>query len=127
NLHQFSIMGGATWERFENLSHRSYSTGFFSDVTYTNLLQSGNQLTRQVGSSKSTRKLQSLFGRINYTFEGKYLLTATLRRDGTSRFSEENKFAIFPSLAFGWRISEEAFLKSINSISDLKLRLGYGR
>src|SRR5690606_10266732 len=125
--HSISFVGGATWERFENLSQRSYATGFFSDVTNTNLLQSGDQLTRQVGSSKSTRKLQSLFGRINYTYKDKYLVTATVRRDGTSRFSEENKFAIFPSLALGWRISEEAFLKNINLISDLKLRLGYGR
>ena len=70
--------------------------------------------------------LISWFGRLNYTLDGKYLLTATLRRDGSSRFSEENRWGLFPSAALAWRIKEEDFLKSSNTISDLKLRLGYG-
>lgn len=70
--------------------------------------------------------LISLFGRVNYTLNGKYLLTATLRRDGSSRFAEENRWGLFPSAALAWRIKEESFLKNSNTISDLKLRLGYG-
>jgi len=125
--HHVSLMGGSTWEQFENLYQRSYATGFLSDVTNTNLLQSGNSLTYQVNTSKTVYKLQSFFGRANYNFRDKYLLTATIRRDGTSRFSEKNKYAIFPSIAVGWRISEEPFMKSIPAINNLKLRFGYGQ
>jgi len=70
--------------------------------------------------------LLSFYGRMNYTFDGKYLLTATVRRDGTSRFNQQNRWGTFPSLALAWRINEEGFLKDIKDISDLKLRLGYG-
>lgn len=125
--HQVSLMGGSTWEKFETLNQRSYATGFLSDVTNTNLLQSGNALTNQVSTSKSVYKLQSFLGRANYSFRDKYLLTATIRRDGTSRFSDENKFAIFPSVAVGWRITEEPFMKNMPVISDLKLGFGYGQ
>lgn len=68
----------------------------------------------------------SYFGRMNYTFNGKYLLTATIRRDGSSRFSEENRWGTFPSAAFAWRIKDENFLKNSSAFTDLKLRLGYG-
>jgi len=125
--HHISVMGGSTWEKFENLYQRSYATGFLSDVTNTNLLQSGNTLTYQVNTAKTVYKLQSYIGRANYSFREKYLLTATIRRDGTSRFSDENKYAIFPSLAAGWRLSEEPFMKKIPQISNLKLKFGYGR
>ncbi len=125
--HHVSVMVGSTWERFENLYQRSYATGFLSDVTNTNLLQSGNALTFQVNSAKTVYKLQSYIGRANYTYKDKYLVTATIRRDGTSRFSDANKYAIFPSLAAGWRITEEPFMKNIPEISNLKLKFGYGR
>ena len=125
--HHVSLMGGSTWERFETLSQGSYSSGFLSDVTNTNLLQSGNALRNQVSSSKDVYKLQSFIGRANYSFRDRYLFTATIRRDGTSRFSEKNKYAIFPSIAVGWRITEEPFMKNIPAISNLKLRFGYGQ
>jgi TonB-linked SusC/RagA family outer membrane protein len=70
--------------------------------------------------------LLSYFGRLNYTFNDKYLLTATLRRDGSSRFGPENRWGTFPSLALAWKIKDETFLKNNNTLSDLKLRLGYG-
>jgi TonB-linked SusC/RagA family outer membrane protein len=125
--HQLSFMGGSTWEKFETLTQRSYATGFLSDVTNTNLLQSGNALTNEVNTSKTVYKLQSFLGRANYSFRDKYLLTATIRRDGTSRFSDKNKYALFPSVAVGWRITEEPFMKNIPGISDLKLGFGYGQ
>src|SRR5690606_12187423 len=81
----------------------------------------------EVNTSKSVYKLQSYIGRVNYTYSDRYLLTATIRRDGTSRFSDENKYAIFPSLALGWRISEEPFMNPVTFLSDLKLRVGYGQ
>lgn len=70
--------------------------------------------------------LQSYFGRLNLNYAGKYLLTVNFRRDGTSRFSEQNRWGNFSGAAFAWRISEENFVKRATAISDLKLRVGYG-
>jgi len=70
--------------------------------------------------------LISVFGRLNYTFLDKYLFTATIRRDGSSRFHPDNRWGTFPSFALAWKLKEESFLKNITSVSDLKLRLGYG-
>ncbi|MDB5014438.1 MAG: SusC/RagA family TonB-linked outer membrane protein, partial [Daejeonella sp.] len=71
-------------------------------------------------------RLISYFGRANYNFDDRYLLTATLRRDGSSRFGPSNQFALFPSVALAWSAKNEGFLKNNNSISTLKFRLGYG-
>ena len=70
--------------------------------------------------------LVSFFGRANYSFKDKYLLTATLRADGSSRFHKDNRWGLYPSTALGWRIIEEPFMKDLNTVSNLKLRLGYG-
>jgi iron complex outermembrane receptor protein len=70
--------------------------------------------------------LISFYGRLNYNFKQKYLLTATLRRDGSSRFGPDNRWGMFPSVALAWRINQESFLKDVNALSNLKLRLGYG-
>jgi TonB-linked SusC/RagA family outer membrane protein len=75
---------------------------------------------------KPENTLISFFGRANYSFKNRYLLTATLRRDGSSRFAPKNRWGVFPSLAFAWKIKEESFLNGNNVVSDLKLRLGYG-
>ena len=70
--------------------------------------------------------LISFFGRLNFNVLERYLLTATVRRDGSSRFSTDNRWGTFPSVALAWRISEEGFLKGVDKLSNLKLRLGYG-
>ncbi len=70
--------------------------------------------------------LMSYYGRVNFSFQSKYLLTASFRRDGSSRFSKENRWGGFPSAAFAWNIAEESFLKGNRTLSALKLRLGYG-
>ena len=70
--------------------------------------------------------LISFFGRLIYTFKDKYIITGTVRSDGSSRFSENNRWGVFPSVSAAWKISEESFLKDSSTISDLKLRLGYG-
>ena len=75
---------------------------------------------------KPENVLISFFGRLNYSLKGKYLLTATIRRDGSSRFSEENRWGWFPSAALAWRIKDEAFLRNSRFFSDMKLRIGYG-
>src|SRR5690606_19527290 len=70
--------------------------------------------------------LLSFFGRAHYTLNEKYLLTLTLRSDGSSRFAEDNRWGVFPAAAFAWRIHDEAFMSTAESVSNLKLRLGYG-
>ncbi len=71
--------------------------------------------------------LVSFFGRVNYTLLDRYLLTATVRQDGSSRFHEDNRWGLFPSFAFAWKINSEPFLKDVTAISELKLRLGWGQ
>jgi iron complex outermembrane receptor protein len=75
---------------------------------------------------KPENTLLGIFGRLNYAMNDKYFLTATFRRDGSSRFGPGNKYANFPSVALSWRIKNESFLKNSNSLSELKLRAGYG-
>lgn len=70
--------------------------------------------------------LISYYGRVNYTLASRYMLTATIRQDGTSRFSKDNRWGTFPSVALAWRLSEESFLKNVSVLSDLKLRASYG-
>jgi len=125
--HHVTALAGATWEEFENLSQYSGARQFLSDVTNTNLLQSGEVETMRVSSGKTKHTLQSLIARANYVYDNKYLITATIRRDGTSRFSEKNKYAYFPSVAVGWRISQEGFMQGLSTLSNLKLRVGYGQ
>lgn len=82
---------------------------------------------KDIGGGGDERTMLSFFGKINYAFGDKYLLSATIRRDGSSVFGENNRFAIFPAFSGGWRISEEPFLKSTNFFSDLKLRASWGQ
>src|SRR5690606_7809995 len=76
---------------------------------------------RSSGSS-----LLSQFGKLNYAFADKYLASVTVRRDGSSRFGEENRYGVFPAATLGWRISGEDFFNDEGAVSDLKLRAGYG-
>jgi hypothetical protein len=78
-------------------------------------------------SSLDESSLISYVGRLNYEYAGKYLLSGSIRRDGSSRFAPGNKWGTFPFLSLGWRISEEEFLKSIPQISELKIRASYGQ
>jgi iron complex outermembrane receptor protein len=86
----------------------------------------------QVSVDRATSKfinenyLVSFFGRLNYTFSDRYLFTFTLRDDGSSRFSADTRWGLFPAAAFAWKINDEAFLKNVTAISDMKLRLGWG-
>ena len=127
NNHDFKILAGVTFENFESRFMQSAASDFLSHVTGTNLLQSGNSETFTMSSGKFVNRLNSYLGRINYSFKNKYLLTASLRVDGTSRFSDKNKYAYFPSASVGWKISEEPFMADQNLFSNLKFRVGYGR
>lgn len=125
--HDFSILGGATFEEFLTRRVGGSSAGFLSDVTGTNLLQSGDgELRDNVSSSKTKNQLNGFLGRVTYGFDSRYLLTASIRVDGSSRFSDANKYGFFPSASLGWRVSEESFFENIEWFNDLKFRVGYG-
>ncbi|HPM29436.1 MAG TPA: SusC/RagA family TonB-linked outer membrane protein, partial [Chryseolinea sp.] len=108
--HKIDLTAGYGWQHFYREAQN----------TDSNTLQTTNF------QSKSENFLVSFFGRLNYNYNGKYLLTATLRQDGSSRFSEENRWGLFPAVALGWRLKDENFLAGVDQISDLKLRVGYG-
>ncbi len=125
--HNFSVFGGVTLEEFDTRGVRATGAGFLSDVTGTDLLQSGNGDTQDnIFSSRFKNRLNGFIGRTTYDYQGKYLLTASFRVDGSSRFADNNKYAFFPSGSLGWRLSEEAFLADHKFINELKLRVGYG-
>lgn len=103
---------------------RGFDTDFFGS---DNLGAGQDYRTGDVYSYKGEAKLISFFGRINLNMKERYLLTATLRRDGSSRFGENNKWGVFPSVSLGWRISEESFMQGTKGwLTSLKLRAGYG-
>jgi TonB-linked SusC/RagA family outer membrane protein len=120
-----TVLGGYSYQK--NVYDYSYSegTGIISDSFIYWGLGTATGLI-QPEASTQTVEIQSLFGRVNYDLNDKYLFTATVRRDGASNFAENNKYATFPSGAFAWKVSNEDFLKENNTISSLKLRLSYG-
>lgn len=100
--------------------------GYFSSAPSFRTLNNG-AATQSVSSAYNTpTTLQSTFIRADYSYSDKYLLSATVRRDGSSRFGSENRYGTFPSVSAGWRLSEEGFLAGVDFISDLKVRGGYG-
>ncbi|RYC70804.1 SusC/RagA family TonB-linked outer membrane protein [Spirosoma sordidisoli] len=124
--HSISAVVGLTYQDFLNTSLGGSGNGFLSNVTETANLGSAN--TPGIPSSGySFATLLSYLGRVNYSYDNKYLLTASFRADGSSRYSEGNKWGYFPSGALAWRVSEEDFLKSSAYISDLKVRASWGR
>lgn len=118
-----SVLLGYGYQRFWNEYTFTEANNFPASNVKWNLIQSGNILANT--SRKEASLLISYFGRINYRLMDKYLLTVTLRRDGSTRFGRDKEWGLFPSGALAWRISEEDFLES-SIISNLKLRIGYG-
>lgn len=94
-----------------------YNPGLGQELTLANNKPTGKALVNE---------LQSFFGRVNYQYKDKYLATATVRADGSSKFGANNKYGVFPSFSLGWRISEEEFMKNAG-FTDLKLRAGWGQ
>jgi iron complex outermembrane receptor protein len=118
-----NVMGGYSYEHF-------WQKDFNKTMSLPPHPDSSATMTRDTTSApdyyKTEHYLVSFFARANYTFKDRYLLTATLRRDGTSRFSEDERWGLFPSVAFAWKMNEEKFLQDVDFINQMKLRLGYG-
>lgn len=126
NDNRLNIVGGFTYEE-SNYARKSLSaTGFPTDLTkYYDISQ--GLVQNLPSSSRGKTSLMSLLGRVNYSLLNKYNFTVSFRRDGSSKFAENNKFANFASGAFSWRASEEKFIKKLNFFDDLKFRLSYGQ
>lgn len=128
--HNLSALLGHSYQKF-TIQGRNWSINKFpiSPIEPINNPGLGQDLTlanNRPGGYATINELQSFFGRVNYQFNDRYLLTATVRADGSSKFGANNKYGVFPSFSAGWRLSEEAFLKS-GPFSDLKLRAGWGQ
>lgn len=121
--HRFGFMAGTSAQENTYSFMNASVKNFASELTQQ--LDNGiDQPTN--GGSKTSWALFSVMGRANYSYADKYLVTATIRRDGSSRFGSGNKYGTFPSASVAWRISEEDFLKNISFVNDLKIRSGYG-
>jgi len=130
DMHSFSVLGGYSYQKIFRQG-RHWSIDRFVDngiePRYNPGLGKELDLVDNAPSGYAVKnELQSFFGRINYDFKDKYLVTATLRSDGSSKFGANNKYGTFPSFALGWRMTEEEFMKS-TPFSNLKLRLGWGQ
>lgn len=112
--HNFSAMGGYGWQHF------------WKKFDATTFSPEGKELFSP-NHYESEYYLLSFYGRLNYSYDNRYMITATLRSDASSRFAKGNRWGLFPSVALGWKISQEAFLRDSDILSDLKLRLSYGQ
>ncbi|MCX7636721.1 MAG: TonB-dependent receptor [Cyclobacteriaceae bacterium] len=124
NDHKIDFTAGYSYQSFQR-DGSNFSRSFDGSVYYDyEVTQDGDTVARKF--IPNPNYLISFFGRANYNYKGKYLVTATLRTDGSSRFSEDNRWGLFPAVAVAWRLKSENFLADARSLSDLKLRLGYG-
>lgn len=127
DIHDFNFLLGITGQQFNDRAGNSQGSGFSSDATKTDNMGLGDPTKFIVSSSRSRNSLLSYLGRANYNLLDKYLFTASLRIDGSSRFGENNQYGVFPSFAFGWKLDQEDFIKSLDIFNSLKLRASWGR
>lgn len=125
--HSFGGVIGYSYQRITTENFVAGTSNFLTDSFGYNNLWAGAAVRPTIGSSKSSREMASFFGRVNYNFDERYLITATLRSDGSSVFAANNRWGFFPSVAAAWRFSEEKFMQPVkNVLSSGKLRLSYG-
>jgi iron complex outermembrane receptor protein len=125
--HRLNALAGYSWEENEYSFLKAANRNFTTDLLGANNLESGQGLRpNDVGSAKNMSRLISFFARAHYAYDERYMITATLRRDGSSKFGANHKWGIFPSVSAAWGISQESFMENVNWINDLKLRVGYG-
>ena len=126
--HNLTALVGYSFQRFTDEALSASNSDFLIDGFLYNNLGAGAFEKPGVGSSASKNEMASFFGRVNYSYKDRYLLTATLRADGASNFAPNNRWGYFPSVSVGWRFTEEEFLKPLTSVlSNGKLRLSYGQ
>lgn len=127
--HSLQAVLGYTWQRGYYETSAMENNGFDTDDWGTDNIGSGSGLQNgqaSMSSYKESNTYIALFGRVMYNYDERYLLSVSLRRDGSSRFGADNKWGWFPAVSLGWRISQEEFLRDAEWINELKLRAGYG-
>ena len=130
----FDVMAGYSWQHYYSYGTSTYYGQYTTDQPWNRLtdidpttLYPVEEQTNVSPKWETEHYIVSFFGRLNYSFDDKYLLTFTLRNDGSSRFGKDNRWGLFPSLALGWRIIQEKFMQNQKVLSNLKLRLGWGK
>lgn len=125
--HKLNALAGYSWEENTTSGFEAANRSFVTDMLEADNLEAGQDLrTGDVDSWKNMYRLISFFGRVNYSYKSRYMATATVRRDGSSKFGKNHKWGTFPSASIAWGITEEAFMKDLTWVNDLKLRAGYG-
>ncbi len=123
--HSINAVAVLETQQFTDRNFTASASGLrFPQLGYDNI---GGNSAATVASAFQKWTLLSFLGRVNYSFKDKYLLAAAVRRDGSSKFGSDNRYSVFPSVAVGWRLSEEEFIKSLNVFSNLKLRASWGK
>ncbi|MBX3255518.1 MAG: TonB-dependent receptor [Chitinophagaceae bacterium] len=124
--HKVDVVGGYTAQSFNGDYFSAAKRDFINENSNQRYLDVGQTL-RAIGGNRTYDALSSWFGRINYDFDKRYLLTATFRADGSSKFADDNKWGYFPAFSAGWRISNEQFFKNVTFFDELKLTGGWGQ
>ncbi len=124
--HKLNLLGGYSYQEFTNSGFDASAQEFPTTAFGSNNLGAGNPAQFQVGSTRGENTLISGFGRVNYSYDDRYILTGSIRADGSSRFGENNKVAYFPSGALAWNINNESFFPEDAFVSNLRLRASYG-
>lgn len=128
--HTLNAVGGYSYQDFNSQGFSAENSDFPVDGIRENDMDTGTYLPDGRANLDSWKKpwvkLAAFFGRVNYTYLDRYILTATARYEGSSKFAPKNRWGFFPGLSAGWRVSQESFLKDVQFINDLKLRAGYG-
>ncbi|MBR1488009.1 MAG: TonB-dependent receptor [Bacteroidales bacterium] len=126
-IHHISAVLGAGYYKTATEGFGLTAADFFTDAFgYNNVGIASDKEKEAVRSWKTERTKLSQFARVNYSLMDRYIITATLRRDGSSYFAENNKWGLFPSISVAWRMTEEDFMKNLPAVSDFKLRASYG-
>lgn len=125
-VHRLDAVLGTSYQAkrgdYQTVSKRSFADESLEQIVFDN----GATMNTITGNFDVPEKIASVFGRLNYSFANKYLLTATMRSDGSSKFASGNRWGYFPGISLGWRLSEERFLNDLDFIQDLKIKGGWG-
>ena len=127
--HKLALMAGYSWEQQDHNDGFGLNVwNFYNDHTQYYNMGLGNKfdLSSIISHQMTTLRMISFYARANYAYDNRYMLQATIRRDGSSAFGKDNRWGYFPSASFAWRISEEKFMKDQHIFNDLKFRIGYG-
>ncbi len=125
--HNFEIVAGVSSQSSKGEYQYTSKRGFGDETLNQIVFDNGATMNSITGNFNVPEKLASVFGRVNYAYQNKYLLTATLRSDGSSKFAKGNQWGYFPGFSVGWKLSEEEFLNEVDFLSDLKVKGGWGK